>query len=264
MRKLLFAASLLCCMGFGHGGGVPCSDSMATGALVDAVVASGPNFYWGLHDLTDLGGAAFADLSGNLHRGNYVGSPTLGTVGLTNNSGCCTTPGTSMTPASGKYAGDSYDTWQHSPTFTLMAWVKINGTSVADRIICGSTDQALSGGYAMVLFANQTSLRPVVVTAAGLNIQSGGATSITDNARHMLMVRYDGSHIITSIDGALNQDSAVANAGNVLNPPGNVYFKVGAYGDADVAPMDSPISDVAYWGYTITGAAEAAIWSAGK
>jgi len=255
MRKLLFAASLLGCMAFGHGGGTPCV--VGKGAFTSAVLAPGPVVWYRCNELT---GASMADSSGNARNGSYSGSPTLGSTGLTRDWGNCVNPNTSIVTASGKFGSVGTTSWINLDKFTLIVFVLSGATNGTNAFIFGSMGSALDSGFGVYRAANQTYFSALLYTSAGLE-NFNASTSITNGAAHMLTYLFNGTKVELHTDTAV--DLAATSTSSTIITYSTSTVQVGATGGpAFDLPWNYNVSDCILYSYTITGAQETAIYNA--
>jgi glucuronoarabinoxylan endo-1,4-beta-xylanase len=212
-------------------------------ATATVTVSSGLAAYWPLDE--GMGTTAY-DLSGNGNNGTWSGAAS-GTAGYYSGN-------------SGSYAGafDGSTTQVNlgaasiSPTstITLSAWV--------DQTSVGPTAGLfIVGNPAATLYVNGGSANyNAHLNIGGTDYFPGTATTL--NAWHLLTTTYDGSSIVTFLDG--NRLSSTAAAGTIFNPGGNETIG----GNPFYSNFPGLIDDVRIYNRALSNSEVAALYISGR
>ena len=208
-----------------------------------AVLADGPDVYYRLDEAS---GNGVRDISGNGNNGTYVGSPTYGVGGATNDGD---------TAVSFPLNSNSWVDSNYRPAalnaFSLTAWVYVPGPHPGDTSVAASSNVATSNkGFNWVFETDNTSDIIFQTTGTGL-ITSPDLPAISTNAWHQTALTYDGSKVCGYIDG--RQQWCAAASGQMPADTANTML-LGATPNVAGTGSGLEIDEFAFYTHALTAA----------
>lgn len=212
------------------------------------VLALSPIAYWRLGEPS---GTSAADASGNGHGGTYVGSPTLGVAGLLTGDS-----DTAVTLGSGKYVSTPTSAAYNVAHPAVVAW--ISGSSFGAFQMVASQADGTTANHWFLCF--DTSGHVIFTVTSGGDHTATSSNTVGDNARHMVVGRYDGSFIDVFVDGV--RVAHVSYAGG-MNTGTGIPVTIGAESTGTFTGTVT-VDEVAYFdAANLTDAAISSLWAVG-